>query len=361
MEATTSDLTTHTTQQQPLTILSLDSDGPKPVGETVTLSLSLRSRSSVECILCNFKDGGQEVLLGAETCVSDATTLDVHVLPSDDVIKILHIFHEVGSYVVEIKVWNSAADDSDTVAVTITEDRECQPPEAEIHSMGMTVSTAALMKLNKPYLLSGRAKIKCKSLRAIKSKWKIQKYNSGAFGSVVFATEGNLQMYLPSYTVDSGVYRISFDVFPEGFESVTTSVEGYIEAEPSPIHVVISGGTTRSVAHGSVLVLDGSESRDPDIQDGGGTALTFKWSCWKLGDLPIDTWCHGNNPGSQKTLILDSKPWTNSASYMIRLDVSNAQKTSSSLQQIDFVDADIWNIAIMYVMGKLYYCIFEIF
>jgi len=310
--------------------------------------LTIQRRPDVHCVLFIFNDQTKDVLLGPVSCVSNVSFVYNQPMPDDTVISVQHIFPTSGRYNVEVRVWNDISDDSRTLTVSVLDEEDgCILANVILQSVGSTVGEAVLTKRHDPYLLFSSVNVTCKTPRMIKSSWQIQRFDNDVLGEMVLSSKGSLKLYLPAYTLDDGLFQVTLVVYPEGLEQLSKTVHGFVRVESSPIIARLTGGSERSISSGSSLVLDGSESYDPDVKEFRNRNLMFRWSCWKLGDEPDERWCSGTDPGSVGTIHVDTGAWQKLQTYIIKVEVSGNGKTSRTTQTVEVFGENTKNIAIL--------------
>ncbi|XP_033124417.1 polycystin-1-like [Anneissia japonica] len=83
---------------------------------------------------------------------------------------------------------------------------------------------------------------------------------------------------IPSNTLEYGSYCFQLSVNFEGIPSVNIA-RSLVNVIATPLIALISGGNLRLASSQEDLLLDGSDSIDPDLVDDQKTGLQFRWEC----------------------------------------------------------------------------------
>ncbi|XP_072337691.1 polycystin-1 isoform X1 [Scyliorhinus torazame] len=137
------------------------------------------------------------------------------------------------------------------------------------------------------------------------------------------------RLLLPNLALDIGRYCIVFTVSFEGtsFVKITHSTVTVI---PSALVPIIDGGTFRSWSTVQDLVMDGTESYDPDQSANSQTPLTYEWSC-TVSCLEFPG-CYISGKGG--IFSIPRKELKRNTSYTCSLSVSKPNRDPQSVKQL---------------------------
>ena len=167
------------------------------------------------------------------------------------------------------------------------------------------------------------------------------------------------ELKLPKNTLKYNLNKITFKVdMPSN--GLFFHTEGFIYILKSPLVAGIVGGRRVTRSHGTVIILNGTPSRDPDQGPGFDSPLQFTWLCKgeydsfphfiNVSDIPIVTphsgpsnsgGCFGNGVGrlngSDIITSLNSSYLTVGSSYDIKLIVTKESREANYEQTIKIV------------------------
>ena len=87
------------------------------------------------------------------------------------------------------------------------------------------------------------------------------------------------ELTLEKRTLPYGSYRVEFTVTVQVGPDIDTKDTGYFNIVKSPLIARIAGGNQVVRGLGTVITLDGSPCRDPDVEPGNYTDMQFYWLC----------------------------------------------------------------------------------
>ncbi|XP_022598094.1 polycystin-1-like [Seriola dumerili] len=190
-----------------------------------------------------------------------------------------HTYYIAGKYSVMAKVLNSVSHVSTQLHVEV-EELQCSSPEASL------VQSQATIYRSRPSFFEASVDINCSTYKTI-YKWEISAGSDCTNGNVNFCGNNVILrspvdasspfLVLPKHTLDVGQHRLVFTVSLQGtpvFVQRTTN----ITVVRSPLVAVIKGGSHKLWPCLSDLIMDGSESQDPDVEPGVEHALEYHWT-----------------------------------------------------------------------------------
>ena len=158
-------------------------------------------------------------------------------------------------------------------------------------------------------------------------------------------------------------FRAAFASHPR----VTGSSLGFFDITKSPLIADISGGNKVTRGKGSIIKLDGSLSRDPDVDPGDLSSMQFIWLCKKrqesfpnvsVASVPVITpssgpgigGCFGTGVGklssSDAKVDLVTIAMVVGEFYDVKLIVKKDDREDKFLQGIEIVSGDPPQLAI---------------
>lgn len=171
------------------------------------------------------------------------------------------------------------------------------------------------------------------------------------------SAEWNLQ----KRKLDYGLYFVDFRAALTSQPLVISSALGFFDVTKSPLIADILGGNKVTRGKGSVITLDGTASRDPDVESGDHSSMKFTWLCKKrqerfpnglLASLPVVTTskgpgsggCFGTGVGklnsSEKVVQLDTSQMVVEKLYDVKLIVTKDNRTDDFVQEIKIVSGN---------------------
>ncbi|XP_032358090.1 polycystin-1 [Etheostoma spectabile] len=194
-----------------------------------------------------------------------------------DLSTVNHSYYIPGKYSVMVKVLNSVSHVS-TVLDMEVEEPQCSRPQASL------VQSQSTIFRSRPSFFEASMDITCSAYKAT-YLWEIFKEsdctnlefsgNKVVLRSQVDATSPFL--LLPKHTLDVGQYCLVFSVSLQG-TPLLAQQKTSVTVVHSMLVAVIKGGSHRLWPSLSDLVLDGSESEDPDVAPGVEDILQYHWT-----------------------------------------------------------------------------------
>uniref|UniRef100_A0A3B4YHA8 Polycystin-1-like n=1 Tax=Seriola lalandi dorsalis TaxID=1841481 RepID=A0A3B4YHA8_SERLL len=246
-----------------------------------------------------------------------------------------HTYYVAGKYSVMAKVLNSVSHVSTQLHVEV-EELQCSSPEASL------VQSQATIYRSRPSFFEASVDINCSTYKTI-YKWEIFAGSDCTNGNVNLCRNNVILispvdassplLLLPKHTLDVGQHRLVFTVSLQGtpvFVQRTTN----ITVVRSPLVAVIKGGSHKLWPCLSDLIMDGSESQDPDVEPGVEHALEYHWTFMRAVKNSTD--CHfvkqpiGSNSSRMTVLGAQQHPGT---VYIFTLTVHKAGRNPASVNQ----------------------------
>ncbi|XP_068439233.1 polycystin-1 [Clinocottus analis] len=202
-----------------------------------------------------------------------------------DLSTVNHTYYIPGKYSVTVKVLNSVSNVSTQLHMEV-EEPQCSSPRASL------VQSQSTIFRSRQSVFEASVDINCSAYKAT-YLWEILKQsnctglefsgNKVALRSQVDATSPFL--LLPKHTLGMGQYCLVFTVSLRGTPLLVRRRTS-VTVLRSPLTAVIKGGSHRLWPGLSDLVLDGSESLDPDVEPGVEDTLQYHWTF-----IPVVTVC----------------------------------------------------------------------
>lgn len=196
-----------------------------------------------------------------------------------DLFTVNHTYYIPGKYSVTLKVVNNVSHVSTQLHMEV-EEAQCSRPRASL------VQSHSTIFRSRPSFFEAIVDINCSSYKTT-YQWEILKdsdctnANSKlSWNKVILRGQIDTALpilLLPKHTLDIGQYCLVFTVLlqetPLLVQQRTT-----ITVAHSPLVAVIKGGSHRLWHCLSDLVLDGSDSHDPDVEQGVDNTLQYDWT-----------------------------------------------------------------------------------
>lgn len=225
------------------------------VGHAVTFTTSVNGGSDLS-FLWDFGDS-------TEVLVTDLST-------------VTHTYVISGKHRVTVKVLNSVSHVSTELYMDV-EELQCSSPQASILQSHSTIFRS------RSNIFEASMDFKCSTYKN-KYLWQIFQEsdctNSSLKSKVSFKSQVDATspiLLLPKHTLDLGRYCLVFTVSLQGTPLLVQRKKA-INVVSSPLVAVIKGGSKRLWSSLGDLILDGSESQDPDASPGEEDALQYEWT-----------------------------------------------------------------------------------
>ena len=170
-------------------------------------------------------------------------------------------------------------------------------------------------------------------------------------------TEWTLQKRM----LDYGQYYVDVRATYSNQPSVISSALGFFTISKSQLIADIAGGNKVTRGKGNPISLDGSASRDPDVEPGNHASMHFTWLCKKrqehfpngsVHSLPVinnslgpgSGGCFGTGVGklnSNSSIVeLDTSQMTVGEMYDVKLIVTKDNRIDDFIQEIKIVSGN---------------------
>lgn len=191
-----------------------------------------------------------------------------------------HIYYYKKKYGILVKALNNVSHVSTQLEVEV-EELECSSPHASLVQIQSTIFRS------RPSFFEATVDINCSAYKTI-YLWEI--FKVPCFTNETKVSQWNQEdvhsplLLLPKNTLDVGDYCLVFTVSFEG-TPIFVQQKTNITVVHSPLVAIIKGGSHRLWSSISDLVLDGSESYDPDVELGVEDILEYHWTCLMMVNL----------------------------------------------------------------------------
>ena len=177
----------------------------------------------------------------------------------------------------------------------------------------------------------------------------------------IIMSQGNSQWTINRRSIPAGIFLVKFTATytvgdPASPETLKAFNYGFIKVISAPVRAVIDGGS--SVRWGSVGIVsvDGSLSYDEDIGLGNHTGLNFIWSCLDSEDNDsVSHNCfssfHGVVNSMSTTISIDPGQLETGKTYVLRLNVSKAERSSLAEMSFQIIDGEIPHVALRWTLS----------
>lgn len=273
------------------------------VGQLANISVRVETMAYQGCYVIEFgSDSAETIVFGDESCPSDDRFAffkyvgGVKLAPLQFKKVYSHAYYSQNLYTVTLRAYNPVSELVTTTTIKVV-DFPCNPPTASWASaMGDNINEASIKA---PFFKCMRYSVLTKAIpdcqkpnATLRRSWLLQHvYNNEGrpgdgpipempgYEDGLFVIEKRLLNY--------GIYYIEFNAsmyhnttgVPEQIPETESSISGYFNITKCPLVADIAGGTGRAVGHDGKLVLDASQSHDPDMEWGTEMDLTFEWYC----------------------------------------------------------------------------------
>ncbi|XP_044035256.1 polycystin-1 isoform X2 [Siniperca chuatsi] len=282
------------------------------VGHSVTFSAKANGGSNLR-YLWDFGDS-------TEALVTDLSTVN-------------HTYYTPGKYSVMVKVLNSVSHVSTQLHMEV-EEPQCSSPQASL------VQSHSTIFRSRPSFFEANVDINCSAYKTT-YLWEILKEsdctnaklklsgNKVILRSQVDATSTFL--LLPKHTLDMGQYFLVFTVSLQG-TPLLVQRKTSVTVVHSPLVAVIKGGSHRLWPSLSDLILDGSESQDPDVEPGVEDTLQYHWTFMTVNSTESHFVKQLIGSSSSRMIVLSTQLHSGTV-YVFTLTVHKAGRRPASVNQ----------------------------
>ncbi|XP_058477572.1 polycystin-1 isoform X2 [Solea solea] len=239
-----------------------------------------------------------------------------------------HTYYVAGKYSVTVKVHNSVSHINSKQLHVEVEELQCSSLQASLIQSQSTIYTS------RRTLFEARVNSNCTTYKII-YLWEIFQGSDCTSRNWISLPNqvdtASPVFFLPKHTLDVGQYCLVFTVSLQGTPVIVQRTTNFTVVH-SPLVAVIKGGSHKLWSSLRDLILDGSESRDPDVELGGEDTLEYHWTFVNMNsteshfvEKPI-----GSNNSRMTVLSNQLLPRT---VYIFSLFVHKAGRNSASTNQ----------------------------
>ncbi|XP_078670979.1 polycystin-1-like protein 2 [Branchiostoma floridae x Branchiostoma belcheri] len=195
-------------------------------------------------------------------------------------------------------------------------------PDIALVGGGANSSAPVNIKRRVPFTVQSTVTVDCDVAYSFLFNWSLYAMDDG-LPSVKIPLPKNVEtggseLTLPKNVLPYGKVAIRLEVTVEETLSglrVVTSAEQWVNVLSSALVADIAGGSAKSLARGSDIVLDGSFSTDPDAMVTDAADFTYNWTCvTEMGTSCDDLFSDG---GTNQSYVISSEGVETSAGRLI--------------------------------------------
>ncbi|CAG5909761.1 unnamed protein product, partial [Menidia menidia] len=184
-----------------------------------------------------------------------------------------HTYDSKGKYSIVVKAFNNVSVAYTQMQVDV-EELLCSNPKASL------VQSQSTIFRSRPSFFEASVDLNCSAYKT-KYHWEIFRESCSTKGNKVklrSQQNGASPLFvLPKHALSVGCYCLVFMVSFEG-TPLMAQQRTNVTVVHSPLVAVIDGGSHRLWSSRSSLLLDGSESHDPDVEPGVEDTLQYRWA-----------------------------------------------------------------------------------
>ncbi|KAM3591453.1 uncharacterized protein V6R79_002157 [Siganus canaliculatus] len=255
-----------------------------------------------------------------ETLVTDFSTVN-------------HTYYISGIYSVMVKVLNGVSHVSTQLIIKV-EELQCSSPQASI------VQSQSTIFRSRPNVFEASVDVNCSAYRTL-YLWEIFKQStctntSSKISGNKVTLRGQIGatspiFLLPQHALNVGQYCLVFTASLQGTPLAVQQATTFTVMH-SRLVAVIKGGSQRTWSSLSDLILDGSESKDPDTEPGVEDALQYDWTFITVNSTDSNFMEQSNGTNSSRITIVSTWLKPNTV-YIFSLTVHKAGRRAASVNQ----------------------------
>ncbi|KAF3704724.1 Polycystin-1 Autosomal dominant polycystic kidney disease 1 protein -like protein Precursor [Channa argus] len=244
-----------------------------------------------------------------------------------------HKYYTSGIYSVMVKVVNSVSHVSTKLHIKV-EELQCSSPQATL------IQSQSTILRSRPSFFEASMIINCTAYRTM-YLWEIFSEsncisgNTDSSGNRVILSaqvdKTSTLLLLPKNALDVGQYCLVFTVSLYG-SPLFVQRKTNVTVVHSPLVAIIKGGSHRLWSCLSDLILDGSESQDPDVEIGVEDTLQYHWSFFILNSTNTHFLQQPTGSDSITMTVLSTQLQANSV-YVFTLTVHKTGRRPASVNQ----------------------------
>ena len=308
------------------------------------------------CYVIDFGEASRDVIFGGQSC---SAGLDAHrsifVQNEDTTMSYDYLYSSEGNFSATLHAYNKVSDVRKSVVV------EVRKPVCEINDVmlrdeaGGDIPVTPTFSRSDKITFWGKFGFNCPLAEGVQIRWKVNKVTSNGEQTIGSPQSTRLDEFtsavvLAPRTLTYGTFRITCRVGLTGtdvaslYGSLSKESNVMIKIIPTALLAVIKGGQTIQVGKETNLVLDGSLSRDPDVErDVADSNMNFAWYCRTTeepqhGATESYVGCYKDQNDPQ--MLLSSKAifntntddFSENKTYIYKLQVSKDNRKSSTNQ-----------------------------
>ncbi|XP_040924301.1 polycystin-1 [Betta splendens] len=236
-----------------------------------------------------------------------------------------HTYHRPGEFSVTVRAVNSVSHVSTQLHVTV-EELPCSSPQASL------VQSRTTIFRSRPSFFEASVTVNCSAFKPA-YLWEVYAGSdcANASGSRTVlrgeADAASPSLSLPKNSLRVGRHCLVFTLSLRG-SPLSAQSRATVTVVHSPLVALIKGGSFRLWSSLSDLILDGSDSQDPDEEPGEGESLQYQWTCV----TPSSTEVQFFSQSSTTMTVLSSQLHAGTV-YTFTLTVLKTGRTPASASQ----------------------------
>ncbi|XP_017271539.1 polycystin-1 [Kryptolebias marmoratus] len=247
---------------------------------------------------------------------------------------ISHLYHSKGKYGILVKALNNVSHVSTQLEVEV-EELQCPSPRVSLVQIQPTVFRS------RPNLFEAAVDINCSAYKTV-YLWEI--FRVACFTNETKVSQRTQKdaasplLLLPKNTLDVGHYCLVFTVFFKG-TPLLVQQKTNITVVHSLLVAVIEGGSHRLWPSVSDLIIDGSESYDPDVELGMEDVLEYHWACLMMNSTESPLMKQSIESTNKRMIILRSQLRPGTVCIFNLTVFKNGRRPSSANQTVTVTGA----------------------
>ena len=228
-------------------------------------------------------------------------------------------------------------------------------PMVTIRGPGETIVAPRSHRSSEAIRFESEVSLECIGIISTSFTWKVYKLANNETHDITnsLPTVNSRQLDLTPGLLEVGLYQVWINATIEDY---TVYDIVFISIEPSPLVLILEGGSSKTVGNAHHLVLDAlKSSHDPDDRAGNASSWTFNWSCQKVSNYsqspppnphPCDNLSWNQLNFTDAVIGLDPTELIPGAKYIFRVEAALGSRTASYEQTVEIVDGEPPQISI---------------